>query len=258
MNNSLQQHDPSASGNPSEAPQGILLVDKPQGWTSHDVVAKVRTYLPRKTKVGHTGTLDPFATGLLVILVGKQYTKLSQALTGLDKTYNATIQWCQTSTTHDPEGDITPTPDCSPPSKEEVQAALQSLIGPQQQIPPMHSAIKVRGKKLYELARKGTTIPREPRSIVIHDAKLVEHAHTTSAIEVSVSSGTYIRAIARDLGEQLECGAFLQQLHRTDVGPWSITQATTNLEKDTILGGISDNDPNIAKFRNSGIVDTHS
>ncbi len=215
--------------NLKSTPKGLLLVNKPTDWTSHDVVAKVRTLLPRKTKVGHTGTLDPFATGLLILLVGKEYTKQSDAFLKLPKTYIATVQWCSTSTTHDPEGEITSTKNCMPPTKQDIQNILPKFTGDILQIPPMHSAIKKDGKRLYTLARKGQEIKRDPRPVTVHNIEIVEHNSDKkqTVLNIHVSSGTYIRSLASDIGEALDCGGYLTALHRTSIQQFSVENAHT-------------------------------
>ena len=205
--------------------------------TSHDVVARTRHILHER-RVGHTGTLDPFATGVLVILLGKA-TRLAQFLSGLDKEYDAIIRLGYATDT----GDRTGTPIPGPPAKpdnfteEEIEAALQSLRGDIDQVPPMYSAKKVEGRKLYELARRGETVERKPVRVCIYDFAAISlegqlikdnldgtfdfHAR------VSCSSGTYVRTLAEDFGKRLYVGAHLAELRRTRVGDFEITQAIT-------------------------------
>jgi tRNA pseudouridine55 synthase len=195
--------------------EGVLLIDKPEGLTSHDVVDRVRHKLKMK-RVGHAGTLDPNATGLLIILVGKA-TKLSQFLMGLDKSYEGVIQLGVRTTTQDAEGDVVserPVPDLT---EAQVLEAMKAFEGDQYQTPPMFSAKKQDGVPLYKLARKGKTVEREPRFIHISSFKL--DAWKSPEIEFSLvcSKGTYVRTVADDLGEKLGCGAFLKELRRTDI-----------------------------------------
>lgn len=207
---------------------GFLLVDKPAGITSHDVVDRVRRITGERT-VGHAGTLDPFATGLLIIAVGRAATKHLQSYVGLDKEYEAEICIGRSSTTLDPEGTIeeaskvTVTP-------EQLTNAAKQMTGELLQIPPMHAAIKVQGKKLYELARKGIEIERAPRPVTIHEFAV--HAPTglntwpiTLHARIVCSSGTYIRAIARDLGETLGTQGYLTALRRTKIGNFTVDEA---------------------------------
>ncbi len=215
----------------------FLLIDKPAGITSHDVVDAVRKITGERT-VGHAGTLDPFATGLLIVGVGRESTKHLNAFLGMGKTYEATIRIGESSTTGDPEGEIS-TPSDSPFvgggfSAEVIEGAMKSLTGNILQIPPMHSAIKIGGQKLYNLARKGIEIDRPPRPVTISRFVIAKEAaqRTVSTIPfdlpvvIDCSSGTYIRAIARDLGEKLGTAGYLTQLRRTAIGTHTIDFAT--------------------------------
>lgn len=211
------------SGAP-EAPCGLCVVDKPAGWTSHDVVAKARGLLGTR-KVGHSGTLDPMATGVLVLGVGRA-TRLLTFLSGLDKTYEATIRLGVETSTLDAEGEVTAVHDMTGLDADRVRAAAAALTGPIQQVPPMVSAIKVGGRRLHELAREGVEIEREPRPVVVHrfeleptDDPLVWRA------TVACSSGTYVRVLAADLGRALGGGAHLTALRRTAVGPFLVEEA---------------------------------
>jgi len=211
--------------------QGILLVDKPVGWTSFDVVNYVRKIVaavegkkPKNTKVGHTGTLDPFATGLLVLLVGKDYTRKAQELSKADKTYEVTMRLGQVSTTGDPEGEITEASGPQP-SQEELEAVLQKFTGEIEQIPPAYSAIKVNGQRAYKLARAGKKVVIEPRKVTVHELKLVSYSYPEAQLIASVSSGTYIRTLIEDIAKALDTGAYTTALHRTKVGKLSIAEA---------------------------------
>jgi tRNA pseudouridine55 synthase len=195
--------------------EGVLLIDKPDGMTSHDVVDRVRHKLKMK-RVGHAGTLDPNATGLLIILVGKA-TKLSQFLMGLDKTYEGVITLGIQTTTQDAEGEVVserPVPELS---EEQIKAELKAFEGDQYQTPPMFSAKKQDGVPLYKLARKGKTVEREPRFIHISSFKLDKWESPDIEFTLSCSKGTYVRTVANDLGEKLGCGGYLKELRRTDI-----------------------------------------
>lgn len=195
--------------------EGVLLIDKPAGITSHDVVDRVRHRLKMK-RVGHAGTLDPNATGLLIILVGKA-TKLSQYLMGLDKTYEGVIEFGKTTTTQDIEGEVlseAPVPELS---EAALREAMQGFVGDQYQTPPMFSAKKQDGVKLYKLARKGQTVEREPRFIHVSSFTLDRWQSPLLEFTLRCSKGTYVRTIAHDLGDKLGCGAFLKELRRTDI-----------------------------------------
>lgn len=203
--------------------EGILLVDKPQGLTSHDVVARCRKIFQIK-KVGHAGTLDPMATGLLVILIGKA-TKVSQYLMSLDKQYTGTAHFGIETDSQDADGTVVkelPVPDIS---EQELKAKMAEFLGDQYQIPPMFSAKKVSGKKLYELARAGKTVAREPRVIRIQRFDLTRFQSPEMDFIVDSSKGAYIRTIAHDLGQNLGCGAHLSALRRTRVGTFAIENA---------------------------------
>lgn len=203
---------------------GFLLIDKPAGWTSFDVVAKLRGITGIK-KIGHAGTLDPFATGLLIVAIGKCATTQIDQYVKKDKRYTATFELGKMSTTQDPEGEITDNKITSFPSNDEVEHALSTFIGNIDQLPPMHSAIKVGGKKLYELARQGKDIDRPTRTVTVHDLGLVSYTPPTLDVTMNVGSGTYVRAIARDLGELLKTGAYVTVLRRTSIGDFKIENA---------------------------------
>ncbi|HKJ91319.1 MAG TPA: tRNA pseudouridine(55) synthase TruB [Oceanipulchritudo sp.] len=195
--------------------EGVLLVDKPEGLTSHDVVDRVRHKLKMK-RVGHAGTLDPNATGLLILLIGKA-TKLSQFLMGLDKTYEGTITLGVKTTTQDVEGEVVserPVPELT---EEAVREAMQAFVGDQYQTPPMFSAKKMDGVPLYKLARKGKTVEREPRFIHVASFNLDRWESPEIDFKLQCSKGTYVRTVADDLGEKLGCGGYLKELRRTDI-----------------------------------------
>ena len=195
--------------------EGVLLIDKPDGMTSHDVVDRVRNKLKMK-RVGHAGTLDPNATGLLIILVGKA-TKLSQYLMGLDKTYEGVITFGVKTTTQDVEGEVVSEQPVPEMEEDKLKEAMQSFIGDQYQTPPMFSAKKVDGVALYKLARKGKTVEREPRFIHISSFTLDSWESPDLEFTLSCSKGTYVRTVANDLGDNLGCGAYLKELRRTDI-----------------------------------------
>lgn len=200
--------------------EGVLLIDKPSGMTSHDVVDRVRHKLKMK-RVGHAGTLDPNATGLMIILVGKA-TKLSQYLMGLDKVYEGTIRFGASTTTQDGEGEVLEEREVPDMDASQLEAAMRDFVGDQYQTPPMFSAKKQDGVPLYKLARKGQTVEREPR--FIHVARFTLDQWQTPDMEFTLacSKGTYVRTIAHDLGEKLGCGAYLKELRRTDIERFKI------------------------------------
>lgn len=201
---------------------GLLIIDKPSGLTSHDVVKRVR----RATKirqVGHTGTLDPMATGVLVVCLG-QATRISEYLLGHDKAYRATIRLGIETNTYDADGEVVATHDVDV-DRAKLERALAQLVGEIQQVPPMYSAIKRTGQKLYELARQGIEIEREARPVVIHAIELCDYQAPDVTIKVRCSAGTYIRSIAHDLGAALGTGGHLIELTRTAAGPFTTEQA---------------------------------
>lgn len=207
----------------------VLLIDKPKDWTSFDVVAKIRSFYSKqenkKVRVGHAGTLDPFATGLLIILVG-QATKEQDKFMKLDKEYEATLRLGCESSTGDTEGEIKEVSGgASIPSIEEIEAILKKFQGKIKQVPPAHSAIKIRGRKAYELARSGKRVKLDPREITIYKIEVLDYRYPILRIKTKVSSGTYIRSLARDIGWELGCGAYLTDLKRTKIGKFSLKEA---------------------------------
>jgi tRNA pseudouridine55 synthase len=212
--------------------QGILLVDKPAGWTSFDVVNYVRKIVaategkkPKNTKVGHTGTLDPFATGLLILLVGKEYTRRADELTKADKTYEVTMRLGSSSTTGDPEGEISIQDEANQPSLAEVKVALARFVGPIMQVPPAFSAIKINGQRAYKLAREGKEVVIEPRPVTIHSIELTKYDYPEIQFTTNVSSGTYIRTLVEDIGQTLNVGAYTTALRRTTIATFKIEPA---------------------------------
>jgi tRNA pseudouridine55 synthase len=211
---------------------GIIIVNKPQAWTSFDVVAKIRN-LSRARKVGHSGTLDPMATGVLPVFLGKA-TKSIQYFMGGDKGYIAEMTLGITTDTLDAEGKVTQISNVEYRISN-VEDILKKFIGEIEQIPPMHSAIKVKGKRLYKLARKGIVVKRDPRKVTIHKMKLINFEAGNNpkvTLEIMCSKGTYIRQLVSDIGDDLGCGAHLSKLMRTYARPFHITQA---LNMDTII-----------------------
>ncbi|MGI9028205.1 MAG: tRNA pseudouridine(55) synthase TruB [Candidatus Saccharimonadales bacterium] len=206
---------------------GILLVDKPYGWSSFDIVAKVRGTLTRalgkKVKVGHTGTLDPLATGLMIVVVGS-YCKRAQEFSKLDKTYEVTMKLGQTSTTGDNEGEKTDV-SATQPSQEQLKTALAAFVGDSMQTPPAHSAIKINGKRAYKLAREGKMVVIEPRQVHISDITFTDYNYPHVNFTTDVSSGTYVRSLVQDIGETLQTGAYMSDLRRSKVGEFSLTDS---------------------------------
>jgi len=204
---------------------GILLVDKPVEWTSHDVVNCVRRRFKIK-KVGHCGTLDPNATGLLVLLLGRA-TKLSQKLMVQDKTYSGTMRLGAETTTQDAEGDVVSTGDYSEITPEHVREVAADFVGEIMQTPPMVSAVKVDGKPLYKLARKGEVVERDARAVTVHYLDITRIELPDVDLEVRCSKGTYVRTICHDIGARLGCGAHLLSLRRLRSGDFDVKDAVT-------------------------------
>lgn len=210
---------------------GFLGIDKPPDCTSHDVVDQVRRFFKIK-KVGHTGTLDPMATGVLILCLGK-FTRLSQFVTASDKRYMATVQLGVETDTLDREGEVVAT-STDLPDQARILTVLKNFIGQSEQIPPMHSAIRVGGKRLYELAREGKKVERESRAIEIFDLNFIDYQVPVLTFDVRCSKGTYIRTLASDIGQQLGCGAHLIGLQRTEVGKISIEDCITPSDLDGV------------------------
>lgn len=209
---------------------GILVLNKPSGWTSHDCVAKVRK-LAKTKKVGHTGTLDPDVTGVLPICIGKA-TKVVQFLINDQKKYKAQITLGQATTTEDQSGEILEDqPILQPPTHAQILHTLNEFLGEVEQVPPMYSAVKIKGKKLYQWAHEGKVIPREPRTITIYDMHLLEYIPTSPypifCLDVSCSKGTYIRTLAVDIGKNLGYPAHLSSLVRTESGAYTLADSIT-------------------------------
>ncbi|WP_067792116.1 tRNA pseudouridine(55) synthase TruB [Actinomadura formosensis] len=208
---------------------GLVIVDKPAGWTSHDVVGKMRR-IARTRRVGHAGTLDPMATGVLVLGVGKA-TRLLGHLALTEKGYDATIRLGQATNTDDAEGEITATASAGSVTDETLRAGIAGLTGTIQQIPPQVSAIKVNGERAYKMARKGEEVALAARPVTVREFTVLDVRRRGDVVDVdasvSCSSGTYIRALARDLGASLGCGGHLTALRRTRVGPYDLPMART-------------------------------
>lgn len=210
----------------------IILIDKPVGMTSFGVVARIRRILSKqagkKVKVGHTGTLDPFATGLLVLVTGKM-TKQAEKLSKKDKTYLAEIMLGQVSSTGDPEGEISAVSD-RVPKLAEIEAATQKFVGEISQRPPIFSAIKINGQRAYKLARDGKEVEIPLRQVKIYSLEILEYNYPILKIKTHVSSGTYIRSLAEDLGAALGTGAYCSALRRLTIGDFDIKNAKTLLD----------------------------
>ena len=204
---------------------GIVNIYKEKGYTSHDVVAVLRKVVGQK-KIGHTGTLDPDATGVLPVCLGRA-TKVCELLTDHDKTYEALLLLGKTTDTQDISGEVLEEKDPAHLTEEEVRSCIESFIGEYDQVPPMYSALKVNGKKLYELAREGKTVERKSRRVQIHGIRILEMNLPHVRMEVDCSKGTYIRTLCHDIGEKLQVGGCMEELERTKVGRFLKEDAVT-------------------------------
>jgi len=218
---------------------GIINIDKPNGMTSHDVVDRVRRVTGQR-KVGHAGTLDPMATGVLLICLG-QATRVAEYLMAGDKTYRARIRLGVTTDSYDAEGEVVHEGDTSHVTRSHVESELSGFVGLLEQVPPMYSAVKHGGTPLYRIARRGQTVKRRPRKVTIHEMELREWWPPDLEVKVRCSKGTYVRALAHELGQRLGCGAHLIGLIRTACGPFHIAQSTTleDLERTVNEGQIA-------------------
>lgn len=216
--------------------EGILLVDKPSGITSHDIVDRLRRKLKMK-KIGHAGTLDPLATGLMIMLIGKA-TKVSQFLISLDKAYEGTFKLGVETDSQDSDGEVVETKDLPENlSEETIGNAMKEFLGDQYQTPPMFSAKKINGVPLYKMARKGKTVEREPRVIRINELSLQGWDSPEGRFFMDCSKGTYVRTVFHDLGQKLDCGGHLTSLRRTKINDFSIEGVPTLEEIETMGTG---------------------
>lgn len=206
---------------------GIILIDKPQGWTSHDVVGKLRGILHER-RIGHSGTLDPLATGLLVVFIGRA-TRAAEFAEADRKEYIAGLRLGMSTDTQDITGRII-SKETDIPDEPEVRIAIERFRGELEQIPPMYSAVKIGGKKLYELARKGESIERKPRHITIFGLEITGRSDNDYILDVVCSKGTYIRTLCHDIGAALGCGGCMSSLRRTKSGVFSVDNAYTIAE----------------------------
>jgi tRNA pseudouridine55 synthase len=214
---------------------GIINLNKPPGMSSARAVSVVKRLLPRGTKIGHAGTLDPFATGVLLLLVGKA-TRQCERLMDQPKQYEATVKLGATTRTNDPESPEIPTPDVKPVERTKVEAALKTFVGDILQRPPIFSALKVGGRRAYDLARRGREVTLQPRTVRVYGIELLDYEWPLVRIRIDCGRGTYIRAIARDLGESLGTGGHLTVLSRTKIGDYALANAVKldQLSRDSV------------------------
>jgi tRNA pseudouridine55 synthase len=203
---------------------GLLVVDKPRGISSRAAIDRALGWFPRRTRVGHAGTLDPLATGVLVLCVGEA-TRLTEYVQRMAKRYETSFHLGARSNTDDAEGSITPNPNATAPTKEAVDSALTRFVGEVAQTPPEFSAAKVDGRRAYDLARRGRAVSLSPRMVRIHEILVRTYQYPSLELAIRCGKGTYIRSIARDLGDCLDCGAYVETLRRTRIGPFDVADA---------------------------------
>jgi tRNA pseudouridine55 synthase len=218
--------------------EGLLVLDKPAGATSRTVVDRVLRWFPRRTRIGHTGTLDPLATGVLVLCLGNA-TRLAEYVQLMSKTYLTRVLLGACSDTDDADGVITPVAGAVAPDAARMAACAAEFIGEIQQVPPAYSAAKVAGRRAYDLARSGEEVALRPRPVRIYRIDVLDYAYPHLELEVHCGKGTYVRSLARDLGERLGCGALVQTLRRTHVGPFTVEGALTlDADAETARGRV--------------------
>lgn len=205
------------------AVEGLLLIDKPAGMTSHDVVDEIRRRF-RMRRVGHGGTLDPAATGLLILLLGRA-TRHARVLLGADKTYVGTLLLGQSTDTQDAEGKVMKTREVGPLTREQIEQVCARFRGSIEQEVPAYSAVRIQGRRFYDLARAGQPVPRRVRKVTVHELRVTGIRLPEVDLEVTCSSGTYVRTLCADIGEALGCGGHLKRLSRTQVGPFRLADA---------------------------------
>ncbi len=215
----------------TDALDGLLLLNKPAGVTSFQALRPVKQLLPRKTKVGHSGTLDQFATGLLVVLIGKA-TRLVPLFTAFDKTYTGTFRFGEETETLDPES--TPRPRGEAPTIDNLAAVLPRFVGRIEQVPPAYSAVHVGGERAYKRVLRGETVEVPARDVTIHSLELLRYDPPDAALTIHCSKGTYVRSLARDIGEACSCGAYVTTLRRDSVGPFRLEEAVTEPQLEAI------------------------
>jgi tRNA pseudouridine55 synthase len=218
-------------------PDGLLVLDKPTGLTSRAAVDHVQRWFPRRTRIGHTGTLDPLATGVLVLCIGSA-TRLTEYVQAMSKTYRSRFRLGARSDTDDADGTITPVVVANPPDRNALETQLHAFVGVIDQVPASYSAAKIKGQRAYDLARRGEEVALAPRQVRIYAIDILHYEYPVLDVEVHCGKGTYIRSLARDLGERLGCGAFVETLRRMRVGPFTVENAVT-----------LDNEPDEARAR---------
>jgi tRNA pseudouridine55 synthase len=219
-------------------PNGLLVLDKPSGLTSRDAVDRAQRWFARGARVGHTGTLDPLATGVLVLCLGTA-TRLAEYVQRMSKTYTSTFLLGHVSDTDDADGTLTPRAVERPPTPEQVREALRSFVGEIDQVPPAYSAAKVSGRRAYAMARQGEEPDLKPRRVTVHAIDVIRYEWPRLDVEVRCGKGTYVRSLARDLGERLGCGGLVEVLRRTRVGPFEAANALSlEADREAVLAAL--------------------
>lgn len=213
---------------------GLLVIDKPLGMTSRAALDRAARWFPRRTKLGHTGTLDPLATGVLLLCMGHA-TRLADFVQAMPKSYESEFTLGATSATDDAEGPIVAAHDAVIPTRIEVESVLQSFVGEIEQMPPAYSAVKVGGKRAYELSRRGRVADLTARTVRVDSIEILDYQHPKLRLRIDCGKGTYIRSLARDLGQRLNCGGYVSRLRRTRIGPFRAEQAVS-LDADPTQG----------------------
>jgi tRNA pseudouridine55 synthase len=234
---------------------GILNIDKPAGTTSARVVGRVKRLLPKGTKIGHAGTLDPFATGVLLLLVGRA-TKWCEAMMDRPKSYETTVRLGANTATDDLESQAVPHPAVAPPPTiEQIETAVRKFVGPIVQMPPAFSALKVGGRRAYDLARDGKRVELKPRSVMVYRLTVVEYAWPHLKLSVDCGRGFYVRSLARELGDSLGVGGYLTALRRTRVGPFTVDNAigVENISAENLSDSLHDAEGRELKTSDAGV-----
>jgi tRNA pseudouridine55 synthase len=203
---------------------GLLVVDKPSGMTSRTAVDRALRWFPRDTRVGHTGTLDPLATGVLVLCLGNA-TRLAEYIQQMRKSYRTRLLLGMRSDTDDADGNLVPVPGATAPDLDAVSSCISGFLGAIEQVPPAYSAAKISGRRAYDLARRGKDVALQPRTVTIYAIEILDYHYPHLDLQVHCGKGTYIRSLARDVGERLGCGALVETLRRTRLGPFTVEDA---------------------------------
>jgi tRNA pseudouridine55 synthase len=236
--------------------EGLLVLDKPAGMTSRAVVDRVQRWFPKRTRIGHAGTLDPLATGVLVLCLGGA-TRLIEYIQRMDKVYRTRLLLGARSDSDDADGTITPVSGAVAADAATVAACMAGFVGTIEQVPPAYSAVKVAGQRAYDLARRGEEVSLSSHSVQIYSIQILDYAYPHLELEVRCGKGTYIRSLARDVGERLGCGAFVQELRRTRIGPFTSEGALTlDADAATVRAHLLPAEMAVAELRRAVLPDS--